>query len=108
MNLWKKSLTVEPNGAAATFGHLFLRISAGLMIFYIHGWHKLEGWIAYLQNGTPWKLAEEVAGKDFFFPPPSTAFGNLGAFFIFLFLILCVVFRSHVPFIFVGPTGASL
>jgi hypothetical protein len=30
------------------------------MIFYIHGWHKLEGWIAYLQHGTPWKLAKEV------------------------------------------------
>src|SRR6266404_5694995 len=65
MNLLKKSLAAEPNGAAATFGHLFLRISAGLMIFYIHGWHKLEGWIAYLQNGTPWKLAGEIAGMHF-------------------------------------------
>src|SRR5436190_19291171 len=65
MNPLKKSLTVEPNGAAATFGHLFLRISGGLTIFYIHGWHKLEGWIAYLQNGTPWKLAGEVAGMHF-------------------------------------------
>jgi hypothetical protein len=50
MNLLKKSLTVEPNGAAATFGHLFLRISAGLMIFYIHGWHKLEGWPSTLSD----------------------------------------------------------
>jgi hypothetical protein len=62
MNLLKKSLTVEPNGAAANFGHFFLRVSAGLMVFYIHGLHKLEGWIAYLQHGTPWTLAEEVAG----------------------------------------------
>lgn len=71
MNLLKKSLTVEPNGAAATFGHLFLRISAGLMIFYIHGWHKLEGGLAYLQHGTPWKLAQEVAEMHFPAPLPS-------------------------------------
>ena len=38
------------------------------MIFYVHGWHKLEGWIGYLQHGTPWKLVEEVAGMHF--PPP--------------------------------------
>jgi hypothetical protein len=31
------------------------------MIFYVHSWHKLEGLMAYLQHGTPWKLAEEVA-----------------------------------------------
>ena len=69
MNLLKESLMVEPNGAAASFGHLFLRVSAGLMIFYIHGWHKLEGWIDYLQHGTPWKLVEEVAGMHM--PAPS-------------------------------------
>jgi hypothetical protein len=34
------------------------------MIFYIHGWHKLEGWIAYLQHGTPWKLAESRRGRN--------------------------------------------
>ncbi len=61
MNLLKKSLTVHPDGAAASFGHAFLLIIAGLMIFYIHGLHKLEGWIAYLLHGTPWSLAEEVA-----------------------------------------------
>jgi hypothetical protein len=57
MNLLKKSQTVEPGGMAATFGHLFLRVSAGIMIFYIHGLHKLEGWIAYVQHGTPWTSA---------------------------------------------------
>jgi starvation-inducible DNA-binding protein len=35
------------------------------MIFYIYGWHKLEGWIAYLQHGTHWKLAQEVAERHF-------------------------------------------
>ena len=33
------------------------------MIFYIHGLHKLEGWIAFLQHGTRWTIAEEVAGS---------------------------------------------
>ena len=47
------------------FGQLLLRAAAGAMICYIHGWHKLEGGIAYLQHGTPWKLAEEVAGMHF-------------------------------------------
>src|SRR5881394_2591557 len=87
MNLLKKSLTVEPNGAAAAFGHLFLRISAGLMIFYIHGWHKLEGWIAYLQNGTPWKLAEEVASMHFPAPVASGLAARLVQFLSSLFLI---------------------
>ena len=32
------------------------------MIFYIHGWHKLAGWIDYLRHGTPWRMVEEVAG----------------------------------------------
>jgi len=49
----EKIPVVEPSGTAASFGHRFLRVSAGLMIFYIHGWHKLEGWIACLQHGTP-------------------------------------------------------
>jgi len=61
MNLFKKSLTVEP-GLAASLGHLFLRAGGGLMIFYIHGLHKLEGGIAFLHDGTSWKLLEEVSG----------------------------------------------
>jgi putative oxidoreductase len=86
MNLLKKSVSVEPNGAAATCGHLFLRISAGLMIFYIHGWHKLEGWIAYLQNGTPWKLAEEVAGMHFPAPLASAVAATWVQFICSLFV----------------------
>ena len=42
-----------------------LRVLAGLMIFYIHGWHKLEGLVASLKDGTPWKLVEEVSGMHF-------------------------------------------
>src|SRR5260221_1037867 len=71
MNLIRKTLSVEPGSKLETWGHFLLRVSAGLMIFYIHGWHKLEGWIAYLQHGTPWKLAEEVSGMHF--PAPLAA-----------------------------------
>ena len=95
MNLLKKSLTVEPTGAAATFGHLFLRISAGLMIFYIHGWHKLEGWIAYLQNGTPWKLAGEVAGMHFPAPLASAVAATLVQFFCSLFVTVGLFTRIN-------------
>jgi uncharacterized membrane protein YphA (DoxX/SURF4 family) len=63
-----KSLIVRPDSTGLVWGHFVLRVAAGLMIFYIHGWHKLEGWIAYLQHGTPWKLAEEVA--EMHFPAP--------------------------------------
>jgi putative oxidoreductase len=61
MNLLKKSLVIEPESIVTSYGHLLLRATAGLMVFYIHGWHKLEGGIAYLREGTQWKLAEEVA-----------------------------------------------
>ncbi len=66
--LLKASVNPDTQNLPAAVGHLVLRAAAGLMIFYIHGWHKLEGGIAYLQHGTPWKLAEEVA--EMHFPAP--------------------------------------
>ena len=68
MNLWRKSLTVDSHNDAVAWGHLILRATAGLMIFYIHGLHKLEGGLAYLQHGTPWTLLKEVA--EMYFPAP--------------------------------------
>ena len=108
MNLLKKSLTVEPTGAPATFGHLFLRISAGLMIFYIHGWHKLEGWIAYLQNGTPWKLAEEVAGMHFPAPLASAVVATVVQFICSLFIIVGLFTRINALLLFGALSGAIL
>lgn len=64
-NLITRLLAVDPAGTLAGLGHLFLRVSTGLMIFYIHGWHKLEGGLAYLRHGTPWMLAKEVAEMGF-------------------------------------------
>ena len=108
MNLVKKSLTVEPNGAAATFGHLFLRISTGLMIFYIHGWHKLEGWIAYLQNVTPWKLAKEVAGMHFPAPLASAVAATIVQFICSLFIIIGLFTRINAILLFGALSGAIL
>jgi len=68
MNLLRKSLDTDPSSPMAIWGHLILRATIGAMIFYIHGWHKLEGGLAYLQHGTPWTLAKEVA--EMHFPAP--------------------------------------
>jgi putative oxidoreductase len=108
MKLLKKSLTVEPNGAAATFGHLFLRVSAGTMIFYIHGLHKLEGWIAYLQHGTPWTLAEEVAGMHFPAPLASAVAATLVQFICSLFIIVGLFTRINTLLLFGALSGAIL
>ncbi|HWF19383.1 MAG TPA: DoxX family protein [Verrucomicrobiae bacterium] len=108
MNLLKKSLTMEPNGVAATFGHLFLRVSAGTMIFYIHGLHKLEGWIAYLQHGTPWTLAEEVAGMHFPAPLASAVAATLVRFICSLFIIVGAFTRINALLLFGALSGAIL
>jgi putative oxidoreductase len=86
MNLVEKSLAVERSGLAASIGHLILRVVAGLMIFYVHGWHKLEGLMAYLQHGTPGKLAEEVAEMHFPAPFPSAVAATVVQFVCSLFI----------------------
>jgi len=108
MNLLKKSIAVEPNGVAANFGHLFLRVSVGIMIFYIHGLHKLEGWIAYLQHGTPWTLAEEVAGMHFPAPLASAVVATLAQFICSLFIIVGLFTRINALLLFGAMNGAIL
>ncbi len=61
MNLLRESLDTDPSAPIAAWGHLILRAGIGVMVFYIHGLHKLEGGLAYLQHGTPWTLLMEVA-----------------------------------------------
>jgi hypothetical protein len=65
LNLLKQSLAAESASDAQAWGQFILRTSVGLMIVGIHGWHKLKGGLAYLQNATPWPLADEVAGMHF-------------------------------------------
>src|SRR5271170_8054194 len=106
MNLWKKSLAVEPTGAAVNFGHLFLRVSAGLMIFYIHGLHKLEGWIAYVQHGTPWTLADEVAGMHMPAPLASAVAATLVQFVCSLFIVVGLFTRINAALLVCAHSGA--
>jgi uncharacterized membrane protein YphA (DoxX/SURF4 family) len=108
MNPLKKSLIVEPNGSAASFGHLFLRVSAGLMIFYIHGLHKLEGWIAYLQHGTPWTLAGEVAGMHMPAPLASAVAATLVQFICSLFIVIGLFTRINAALLVCALTGAIM
>ena len=107
MNFFKKTLTVEPDGAAAAFGHLFFRVSAGLMIFYIHGLHKLEGWIAYLQNGTPWELLKDVEGMHFPAPYPSAVAATLVQFICSLFIVAGLFTRINAVLL-LGALGGAI
>jgi uncharacterized membrane protein YphA (DoxX/SURF4 family) len=101
-------MTVEPNGTAVSVGHLFFRIAAGLMIFYIHGLHKLEGWIAYLQHGTPWTLAEEVAGMHFPAPLASAVAATLVQFICSLFIVAGLFTRINAALLLCALSGAIM
>lgn len=79
--IWK-SFDPDPSSTLAAAGWLLLRTGVGALIFYVHGWHKLEGGIAFLRNGTPWKLIDEVAAMHF--PAPvASAFAATAAQFVF-------------------------
>jgi len=108
MNLVKKSMTVAPDGPAASFAHLFLRVAAGLMIFYIHGLHKLEGWIAWLQHGTPWTLAEEVAGMHAPAPLASAVAAMLVQFICPVFIVAGLFTRINAILLAGALSGAIL
>ena len=89
------SLNPKADSPPAECGHLLLRVAAGLTIFFIHGWHKLEGWLAYLQHGTPWKLAEEVAEMHFPAPLASAVAATGVQFICSLFLIVGLATRIN-------------
>jgi len=103
-----RTLSVDANGSAVIFGHLFLRVSAGLMIFYIHGLHKLEGWIAYVQNGTPWELLKEAEGMHFPAPYPSAIFATLIQFICPIFIIVGFFTRINAVLLLGALSGAIL
>lgn len=56
------------------------------MIFYIHGWHKLLGGLAYLRNGTPWPLVDEIAAMHFPAPLASAFAATIAQLFCGLLL----------------------
>jgi putative oxidoreductase len=108
MNLFTKTVVADSGSKLETGGHFLLRVSVGLMVFYVHGWHKLEGWIAYLQNGTPWKLAEEVAGMHFPAPLASAVAATLVQFICSLFIIVGLFTRINALLLFGALSGAIL
>ena len=108
MNLVKKSMTVAPDGAAANLGHLLFRVAAGLMIFHIHGLHKLEGGIAYFQHGTPWRLEEEVAGMHAPAPLASAVAATLVQFICPWFIVVGWFTRINAALLAGALSGAIL
>jgi putative oxidoreductase len=108
MNLFKKTISVSPEDPLAIYGHLFLRVSAGLMVFYIHGFHKLEGWIGYLQHGTPWTLLEEVNGMHFPAPYESAIAATLVQFICSLFIVVGWFTRINAALVVGALSGAIL
>jgi uncharacterized membrane protein YphA (DoxX/SURF4 family) len=65
------------------------------MIFYIHGWHKLKGGVAYLRKGTRWTLAEEVAEMRFPAPVASAFAATTVQFICSLFLVVGLLTRLN-------------
>jgi uncharacterized membrane protein YphA (DoxX/SURF4 family) len=108
MNLLKQSLAADSASDVQAWGHLILRASADLMIFYIHGWHKLEGWIAYLQNGTPWKLAKEVAEMHVPAPLASAVAATLVQFICAPFIAAGLCTRINAVLLVGALSGAIL
>jgi uncharacterized membrane protein YphA (DoxX/SURF4 family) len=92
-------LNPDTGAIVAAWGVLVLRIGAAALIFYVHGWHKLEGGLAYLRDGTPWRLADEIAAMHF--PAPvASAFAATAAQFIFApLLALGILTRVSAAFL---------
>ncbi|SRR5258708_2136509 len=69
--LFRKSLSTDLSSSIASTGLLLLRGVTGILIFYIHGWHKLVGGIAWIRQGTPWPLMEDIVGMHLPMPAAS-------------------------------------
>jgi putative oxidoreductase len=101
------SLDPDASSQAGTWGLLLLRVGLGGLIFYIHGWHKLEGGLAFLRNGTPWRLAEEVAGMHF--PAPvASAFAATVAQFVCALLLALGLFTRVSAAILTSVLGVAI
>lgn len=107
VNLLKASLSSDLRSEPAPLGHLTLRVATGVMIFYIHGWHKLLGWLAYLQDGTPWMLMEEVA--EMHFPAPlASAVAATAVQFVGSLLLIVGLFTRVNAVLLSGVLGVAI
>jgi len=100
-------MSPETNKRLVAAGHVFLRVAAGLMIFYIHGLHKLEGGIEYFRNGTPWVLEHEVAGMRFPAPLAAAVFATAVQFICSLFIIVGLFTRLS-ALLLAGALGGAI
>ena len=78
------------------------------MIFYIHGLHKLEGWIADLQHGTPWTLAEEVVAMHTPAPLASAVAATLVQFICSLFIVVGLFTRIYAALLVLGALSGAI
>ncbi len=108
MSSLNKSSSGEAGGLAVSIGHLILRVAAGLMIFYIHGLHKLEGGIAYVRNGTPWPLVGDVTGMHFPAPVASAWMATVVQFVCSLFIVAGYYTRLNAVLLAGALSGAIL
>lgn len=69
-------------------GLLLLRVVPGVLLVFVHGWHKIVEGFAYFEAGAPWPLVEEVAAIHFPMPVAAaviaSAFQFVGAIAIVL------------------------
>ena len=106
-SLLRRSMAAEPRATGASWGILVLRLGLGSMVFVIHGYHKLLGGSAWLHDGSPWPLADEVA--EMHFPMPvAAAFAATAAQLVCpLFLLLGLLTRLN-ALILTGTLGVAV
>ncbi|HEY4415294.1 MAG TPA: DoxX family protein [Verrucomicrobiae bacterium] len=108
MNPFKASLNTNQNCSAVAWGNFLLRVSVGLMVFYIHGLHKLEGGIVYLRDGTPWQLVKVVAEMHAPAPFASALAATLVQFICSLFIVVGLYTRINALLLTFALSGAIL
>ena len=67
--LLRRTLVTSPSAIVAPWGNLAMRVSIGLMLAIIHGWHKVAEGLAHFLTGTEWGFVHEVA--ELGFPAPA-------------------------------------
>ncbi len=108
MNPFRKSLDADQNSSVVTWGHSLLRVSTGVMVFYIHGLHKLEGGIAYAWHGTPWPLVEDVVGMHAPAPVASAWVATIIQFACSLFIVAGLFTRINALLLAGALSGAII
>jgi putative oxidoreductase len=100
-------LAPSPASAIVDAANVVFRVSLGVLIFFVHGLHKLRGAIAKLRRGQPWPLEKEVAEIHAPFPFASAFAATIVQFVGGLLLILGLATRP-VALVLVGTLGVAI